>query len=202
MAELTNRTPATLCRHGNSTCGACCWGRDVDRTTLNKRLRRQQQLAAGWSSGDELPSPVRLLWHELRARGGADLILALLLRVPWLGKLVRSWLAKRVVCAFIAFDGPTTNRVGCLLHPKRWGGRDVRRQAAFRLLPGLGCGESDYACAGCQKFARADAAQQLVMLNDLHSDDWYEYSSAVAAFSAQLGEVQSYAGDRLQNDDH
>ena len=175
-----NRSGA-LCRLGASTCGACCYGELVTRASLEQRLKNHQRLfhvnPAGSPSSP--PSRWRLLLHELRARRFADLILPLLLYLPWLKHYLRDRLQKYTVCAFLAFEDEGQRRVGCLLHPNRWNGNDVRQDAAYRLLPGFGCGSVDYVCQACDLYEIAPAAEKQRMSNDFQQLDWYDYGELV-----------------------
>ena len=137
-----------ICSPGGKTCGACCSGPLVSRESLTRRLRRHKALFKHHLSSRDLPGAWSLLWHELRARTGLDLIWAPLLRLPFVSERLRGWLATRVVCSFLAFRDEAEQQVGCLLHPASWARRDVRGRAAFRLLRDVGCGASDYFCAG------------------------------------------------------
>jgi len=173
-----------ICSVGGKTCGACCWSGTVSRDVLTARLRRHRGLFARHLNKDQAPHALALLWHELRARRGADLLWAPLLWLPFVGPRLRTRLAARAVCAFAAFRDEDEQRVGCLLHPQRWNGHEIRPRAAFRLLRGFGCGSPDYACAGASRFAAANGAGRARFLDDTRSLDWFAYSAVAPLFAA------------------
>jgi hypothetical protein len=164
----------------------------VSREVLSGRLRRHRRLFHEQQPASRRPpGTLALLWHELRARHGADLLWAPLLWLPLVGPRIRAWLAADAVCAFAAFRDEAERQVGCLLHPIRWEGRDVRPRAAFRLLRGLGCGAPDYACSGAARFSRADKASRGRFLDETRSLDWFTYSAAAPAFTADHHDVST-----------
>ncbi len=172
--------PAPLCRFAGHTCAACCWGEGVPAPALRSRLRRQTRLFRRHLAGGRPPGRLALLLHELRARGGLDLLWAALLLVPLLGDWLRPRLKARAVCAFLGHEGGE-GRVGCLLHPARWGGRDARG-AAFALLPGFACGRPDYYCLAAHFFAAAGWRERERFARRVAGLDWYEYSRAATSF--------------------
>jgi hypothetical protein len=167
-----------ICSLGDKTCGACCWGPSVSREELVLRLRRHRTL---FESGGR-PGAWRLLLHELRARRGFDLLLAVLLLIPWVEKKARRWFQARVVCAFLAFRDATESTVGCLLHPARWNGEDLR-PAAFRMLPRVSCGSPDYLCPAARNFESATPIARLRFQLAARETDWFDYSRAASTFS-------------------
>jgi hypothetical protein len=169
-----------LCRAGGHTCAACCHGKAVGRPALELRLRRQTHLFSHLVGGRL--ARTRLLLYELAARRGADLVWGLLLCLPVVGDLLRPWLKRRTVCAFLGFEDAAGTRVGCLLHPTRWGGRDVRRRAAFALRRGFGCGPADYLCLAAWRFARAPVAVRRAFLGRVRGLDWFTYATAAVRF--------------------
>jgi hypothetical protein len=176
---------APLCRAGGHTCAACCHGDKVPRAALERRLARQTSLFERLI-GPGPPSRWRLLLFELDVRRGADLFWALLLLVPGLGGLVCRWLRPRSVCAFLGLEG--TGRVGCLLHPTRWQGLDLRRRAAFALRPGFGCGPADFLCLPAHRFARAPWRARRRFLREAAGLDWFAFGRAAGAFRVAPGE--------------
>jgi hypothetical protein len=153
----------------------------VDRPTLVRRLRRQTRrfarLGADASRG-------RLLLFELAVRGPAGLAWAALLLVPLLGELLRPWLARRTVCAFLGFEDAGETRVGCLLHPTRWQGRELRG-AAFGLWRGFGCGPADFLCLPAWRFARVSPPARRRFLRSAAGLDWFAFGRAAAAFGGR-----------------
>jgi hypothetical protein len=129
-----------------------------------------------------LPGPIPLLLHELRALGGTDLLFGLILWLPIIGPRLRSRISSRLVCPFVAFRDPTDQQVGCLLHPSRWQGVDIRARVALRLFSGFACGASSYACAGAERFAIASDPVRRRFEADTLSLDWYSYSAVAPRF--------------------
>jgi len=170
----------SLCRAGGHTCGRCCWGAAVGRHVLAQRLRRQTRVFA--KVVGNRPGRAKLLRYETSIRGGTDLIWAVLLALPVVGDWLRPWLQRRMSCAFLGFEDAGRTRVACLLHPTRWHGRDVRCRAAFALLPGLGCGASDYACLPAWRYRRADRGERQRFLQSAAGLDWHAYSCATERF--------------------
>ncbi len=166
-----------ICTLGEKTCGACCFGPGVSRERLTPLLRRHRDL---FTRSPE-PSRLALLWHELRARRGLDLILGPLLHVPFVGRKLRGWFQERVACAFLAFRDESEATVGCLLHPTRWGGVD-RRQTAFLLLSGVACGAPDYLCPSARRFQLSGPRARMEFEIAARDLDWFDYSRAAARF--------------------
>jgi hypothetical protein len=169
-----------LCRAGGHTCAACCHGPQVSRLSLERRLRRQARLFARLVGAR--PTRARLLAFELAVRGGAGLFWAALLRLPLAGDLVRPWLKGRAVCAFLGFEDEAGTRAGCLLHPARWQGRDVRAQAAFALWKGFGCGPADYLCLPAWRFAHAPWRARRDFLRRARGLSWFDFGRQAATF--------------------
>jgi hypothetical protein len=188
------RRAATLCRSGEHTCGACCWGEALTRPALAEQLGRQtwwfRRLAAG--DGSSAPpsraSRLRLLLFELIVRRGWDLVWAPLLWLPLVGDCLRPWLRRRLCCAFLGYTDDAQERIGCLLHPARRRGEDRRRQAAFALLRGMGCGRADFFCLAAWEFAHASPARRRAFLARVRHADWFGYSQATQAPPAHASE--------------
>jgi hypothetical protein len=168
----------SLCRAGGKTCAACCYGEKVPHATLHARIQRQTRLFAVLVEARRA-SRWRFLVFEVVVRRGIDLILAIVLCMPWLGNWLRSNLRPRMSCAFLAYEDPAESRVGCLLHPSRWHGRDMRQEAAFALLPGFGCGSTDYFCLSAWRHAHAPWQEQRDLLRKTQALDWFAYGQAV-----------------------
>jgi hypothetical protein len=167
-----------ICSLGDKTCGACCWGPSVSRRDLVRRLRRHRSIF----DVSDRPTKWRLFRHELRARRGFDLLLAVLLLVPYVQAKARRRFHAGVVCAFLAFRDKTETSVGCLLHPTRWNGEDFRR-SAFRLLPGVSCGSPEYLCPAARNFEAATPLERLRFQLAARETDWFDYSLAASTFS-------------------
>ena len=173
--------PGSLCRQQGQTCGACCWGAGIDRKTLTEQLEHNRLLfeSVSWDQ----PSRLRILWHELRARRGRDLVWAVLFLIPWWGRKLRQRVSDTIVCAFIGFDSPEHSQVGCMLHPTRFAGRDIRNQAAFGLLRGIECGDPNFVCTASQRFDLMSDAHRNVFHECVRNEDWFDYTQTVRAFS-------------------
>lgn len=82
------------------------------------------------------------LWDLVRVhwrRGGAwDHMLMGLLVMPTFGLSALIWRWTRGSCCFAGFLDESSGRVGCLIHPERMPGTDLRRHA-FPLVPTLKC---------------------------------------------------------------
>jgi hypothetical protein len=174
---------ASLCRVNNHTCGACCWGADVEKSQLILRLRRQRDLFRRFNSVITMPGRFRLFLHEVLATRGINLLWAIQIRLPWIGKRQKTSIAQSIVCPFMGFDDDQENSVGCMIHPTRFEGQDIRSAVAFALLPGINCGDASYLCTGCTRFNEMPANQTLVFLDAVRGQDWYEYTRTVRAFS-------------------
>ncbi len=174
---------AMLCQFGVRTCSACCWGHSSSRLKLWFLLRLHACLfpiVLGNQNG--APSLRRLLVYELVARGGVDLLLRGLLRVPWMGAKLKGYLTRHAVCPFLAFSDGTAVRVICLLHPSRWD-QDVRREAAFQLLSDLECCEPGYICPAIERYRGLEPDGQKAFAGETEGADWYAYSRSVIAFA-------------------
>jgi hypothetical protein len=180
--EAVTSSGPPLCRFAGHTCAACCWGEQVAYPTLRTRLRRQAALFACRFRGASRPGRWDLLLYELSVRGAADLICAALLLVPILGDWLRPRLKKRLTCAFLGFEDSGHKHVGCLLHPTRWAGRDVRSQAAFALLPGFACGSPDYFCLAAHFFNVASWRDRVRFECRTRGLGWYAYSGAASTY--------------------
>lgn len=184
-----------LCRVGHRSCGGCCWASEISREDLGPRLARHRRLFGKLRSSARVPSRIRLLLYELRVRLGLDLVLAIVQWIPGLRGRLRGWFAADVVCAFAAFENENHQQVGCLIHPSRFGGEDVRQRSAFRLLRHFGCGAADYSCRACHQYSSGDSDEQASMLQQLPSDGWFDYSRAVVSLNLQLQEPDAIDSD-------
>jgi hypothetical protein len=175
-----------LCRAGGHTCAACCHGPQVPRARLERQLARQTALFERLTSGRGV-SRLGLLLHELWARGLPGVVWGMLLLLPLVGECLAWWLRPRVVCAFLGFEDEGRTRVGCLIHPARQAGRDVRRQAAFALWRGFGCGAGDWQCPAARQFALADWRQRRDFARRTEGLDWAAYEEVAASFQLADG---------------
>jgi hypothetical protein len=101
--------------------------------------------------------------------------------LPVVRGVVASCFRRRLVCAFAGFLDDADNRVGCLIHPERTNGKDLRR-AAFRLLPGFECGPPDYLCAGARNFRLASHLAKRRFQFETGGMDWHGYGLAASSF--------------------
>jgi hypothetical protein len=197
LTPLPLLQPVPLCRAGGHTCAACCHGEAVSRSSLERQLTRQSALF------DRLLANRSGCWarwrlHELLARGFIGLFWAGLLLVPVLGDLLRPWLRKRSVCSFLGYEDAARTRVGCLLHPARHGGADVRRRAAFGLWLGFGCGAPGYLCQAGQRFARAGWREVKRFLDESDGLDWFLYGKQAMSFPGLRDQEQASRTSRAQ----
>jgi hypothetical protein len=177
-------TPAArdpLCRFAGRACAACCWGEGVSYPALCARLRRQTGAFARRFAGRSPPGWWDLFLHELTVRGAADVFWGVLLLVPLLGDQLRPVLARRLTCAFLGYEDERRERVGCLLHPSRWEGKDVRR-GTFALLSGIGCGHPDWYCLAAHFFAAAPPHERRRFEDQSRGLGWYAYSRLASRF--------------------
>ena len=182
MSRPAAKVALPLCRLDGHTCAACCWGEGVRRPRLEAALRRQGRRFRRWFRRSHPPGRLRLALYERTVRSGLDLLWAVLLLIPGLGAWLRPRLRRRMVCAFLGFDDEREETVGCLLHPTRWEGRELRPRAAFALLRGFACGPPDHYCLAARYFARAPWREQRAFAERSAGLDWYAYSAAAAAF--------------------
>jgi hypothetical protein len=176
------RLPLPLCRFDGHTCAACCWGEAVRPATLRSALRRQTRLFRRRFPRGRLPGLGPLLHYEVAARRGLDLLLGCLLLLPPLAAWLRPRTQRRLVCAFLAFEDDREERVGCLLHPSRWNGVDLRPRAAFRLLRGVSCGAPDWYCLAAHWFARATWQERRDFGRWTEAQGWYGFSRAATRY--------------------
>jgi hypothetical protein len=180
MASRSGLPP--LCRFAGHTCAACCWGEEVSYSALDARLRRQTGVFARRFAGRARPGRLDLLLYELDVRGAADVFWGMLLLLPLLGDLLRPILLRRLTCAFLGYEDGRRERVGCMLHPSRWAGRDARPHSAFALLRGIGCGAPDWYCLAAHFFAAAPVRERRRLERRSRTLNWYAYSRAASRY--------------------
>jgi hypothetical protein len=93
-----------------------------------------------------------------------------------------------MICSFLAFLDDEEGRVGCLLHPTRWEGRDIRESRAFQLLTGFACGAPDFFCSGALWFQRARGEEMARFEEETQGMDWHRYSNCVRYYGSQAPE--------------
>jgi hypothetical protein len=172
----------SICHYQDKTCGRCCWGSRVTRARLVRQLRIQRSQFEKRFPQAAAAGRLRLIVHEVRVRRGADLFFAPLLVLPVLATRLRLAFRERTICAFLAFTDESEARIGCLLHPTRRRGSDIRQRVAFGCLPGLGCGPADHLCEGALRFASAPRAVREEFAREGAARDWYVYSMNAPRF--------------------
>lgn len=186
---------AALCSLEERTCGACCWGSFMGRHELARHLRRHRRLSKGWRRGRQVPSRIRLIFHELRTRYGLSLFWGVLLKVPGVHRKLQSRLRERMVCPFVAFLDDEEALVGCLLHPTRWSGQDVRAERAFQLLAGFGCGTPEFLCSAAERYQLASDDEADRFDRKTRGLDWHAFATRVMRYGT---EGQQKAAERSQ----
>lgn len=149
------------CQWFSSGCVGCCINRRWSEGRLLKYLRDNSNLAVQlWEGG-------RPRWWQLAVfhakRGGwNDLLWCLLLVMPTFGLSAWYWRHRWGNCCFAGIIDETDCRVGCLIHPARYGMPDLRRHA-FPLVLTVSC----------------DRNLRCSMLDDINCDrslGWYDVS--------------------------
>lgn len=167
-----------LCGAGGHTCSACCYGDRVTRGQLDTALERQTTLFRSLIR-EKPPTRFAAMLVELRARGLVGFLWALLLVVPFVGPVCRPWLKRRVACAFLGYLEDSRERVGCLLHPSRFDGKDLRSRLAFPFWRGFGCGDAVWRCLPAWRWLRATPLERRAWLRNTKGMDWFTYGAAV-----------------------
>ena len=126
------------CQSFRQGCCGCC---------VNMRWRSERIAAfleANTRAAERcFPSGARLRMRDLvrvhMARSGwREHVLAVWLVPLTLGLSAWFWKRRYGSCCFAGYIDRSAGRVGCLIHPARVGGPDLRRHA-FPLVPTLGC---------------------------------------------------------------
>lgn len=176
--EVIEPNPAPLCQTRTQSCVACCRGKKLSDASLIVKLRRQtERFQKSFGSPNYPPSFLARILFELRSRRFSPLLFAPLFLLPGFGPLIRTRFANRSCCAFLGYlDG---SRAGCLLHPTRMGGTDVRRRTAFALLPGMRCGEPGFTCNATHLYRRLGLHARQEFKDKTQGMASTEYSRAV-----------------------
>ena len=177
---------ASLCRANGHSCGACCWGPQVSREELLVVLDRNRRSFKRWTKDGTRLSWWRLFLHETFSHKGRNLLWAIGLRLPVLSKQLKKKLARKLTCSFLGFDDEQNAASGCMLHPVRWEGQDVRQQNAFRMLPGIECGDPAFVCNACHQMEGESNPQRQQFVQITTGMDWYDYSETVRLVSAGI----------------
>jgi hypothetical protein len=174
--------PSEACHNLQATCIACCRGPDVSEPVLTIRLRRQSRLFKRLGAH---PGRLRLVIFEVVVRRGLPLLLGPLFLVPGLGTRLRRSVGRRESCAFLGFTDAAESRAGCLLHPSRRPGPDVRRGVAFALLPGFGCGRPGFYCAAARVLSPEAIADHAAAAT------WFAYSQFIETYAGEVARRNS-----------
>jgi hypothetical protein len=133
-----------------------------------------------------LPGRLWLIVYELYVRSFSPVLLAPLFVLPGIGPQIREWFVRRMWCAFLGFPDGDGARPGCLLHPSRWAGRDVRPRVAFAPLPGVWCGEPGHSCRAADVYRSVGMTSRRQFRERTRRLDWFDYSRAVEGAEAEL----------------
>ena len=178
--EVIEANPAPLCQTRTQSCVACCRGKTLSDASLTAKLRRQtERFQKSFGTPNRPPSFLSLVLFELRTRRFSPLLFAPLFLLPGLGPLIRTWFANRSCCAFLG--DVEDSRAGCLLHPTRMGGTDVRHRTAFALLPGMTCGEPGFLCNATHLYRRLELRERQKFKDKTQGMASDKYSRAVDA---------------------
>lgn len=161
---------ATSCRQAHVQCVACCLDPSTPRAQLVRFLSANTSAYRRRFGEPAVSRRASFLAHELERRHGADLLSALLLLVPPLAWVRAVYERRHIGCAWVGYLDRDRREVGCLLHPARNGGIDLRRVAPYISDPLRWCAP-DFQCAASLKGHTAQA------------DDWWAYSRAIRDFN-------------------
>ena len=129
------------CQTFRQGCCGCCVNMHWPRERIDAFLEANTRAAERVFRPGMRPRRRDLIRLHLTRRGWRDHLLAV-----WLVPLtfgLSAWLWKRRYgsCCFAGYIDRSQGRIGCLIHPARTGGADLRRHA-FPLIPTLGCNRS------------------------------------------------------------
>lgn len=137
-----------LCTWAGHTCGGCCNHFSRSREELARLFERRARLFAAHATDPEALLRFRRDLDELE--GSQE-------------------------CKFLAFLDDSLKRVGCLIHPRRQGGAELRDAGPF------GSGLCDYSfCPATAVFDPECVDPLLVLL--ARGADWYDYSRLFARY--------------------
>ena len=136
--KTNEQKPQRECQSFRQGCCGCCVNMRWSDEKIMDFLRANTVAAESVISVSTRPglwTLVRLHWARC---GWLDHLLAGWLVFPTFG--LSAWVWKRWLgsCQFAGFLDYASGRVGCLIHPVRLDGMDLRRHA-FPLIPTVGC---------------------------------------------------------------
>ncbi len=125
------------CQSFRQGCCGCCvnmrWAPDRIRAFLKNNTQALNEVAG--SLRPRFCDLIRIHW---RRGGWRDHLLVSVLAPLTVGFTAWVWMRFYGSCCFAGYLDEASGRVGCLIHPARVGGPDLRRHA-FPLIPVLGC---------------------------------------------------------------
>jgi len=127
------------CQDFKQGCCGCCVNMSWSEEQLHEFLCRNTDAVDDVISqrGNEL-SLRDLVKVHLNRGGWHDYLLALILVPLTFGLSALFWKRRYGSCCFAGWLNKKEQRVGCLIHPLRLGGEDLRKHA-FPLVPTLSC---------------------------------------------------------------
>ena len=184
-SQMVKSTPtiSSLCQRGAQTCGACCWGVNVNRTTLVRRLRRHR-ISFQRVATTKRYRHWRLLCHEVRVHRGMNLIWAVLLRLPWTSQRLKRHLAKEPdmsVCWFRLGQRSTDWLYAAPDKASRF-----RHSVALSLFDGFpesSVVTQTMSVMAAINFDGLPPSQQAAFTGAVRDMDWFDYTNTVRAFS-------------------
>jgi len=126
------------CQDFRQGCCGCCVNMKWPRDRILAYLRENTRVMAEIFPESGRPGMRELVKVHWRRGGVWDHLLMTLLVMPTFGLSATVWRWFRHSCCFAGFLDESSGRVGCLIHPERMPGPDLRRHA-FPLVPTLGC---------------------------------------------------------------
>ena len=125
------------CQSFRQGCCGCCvnmrWAPDRIRAFLKNNTQALNEVAG--SLRPRFCDLIRIHW---RRGGWRDHLLVSVLAPLTVGFTAWVWMRFYGSCCFAGYLDEASGLVGCLIHPARVGGPDLRRHA-FPLIPVLGC---------------------------------------------------------------
>lgn len=119
-------------------CVGCCVNMRWPDARVLRFLKRNTREAATVFPAQGRPSFSHLVRLHWRRGGFWDHLLMFWLVIPTFGLSALVWRQRFASCCFAGYIEEESGRVGCLIHPLKVGGRDLRRHA-FPLVPTASC---------------------------------------------------------------
>jgi len=152
------------CQDFKEGCCGCCvnmrWSEQRLGDFLSKNTEAVDQMITRRGKALRV---IDLVAVHLKRGGGRDFLLAFILVPFTFGLSALYWKRRYGSCCFAGWLDREKRRVGCLIHPARLGGADLRRHA-FPLVPTLSC-DREMRCL----LLNNAAAEQLEL-------EWFELS--------------------------